>query len=97
VQVGEVTEECLGMAWVTFESLENIIAAATSLAAKAVNRNQIGYKRYNFRPLRYHIYCAILFLKVVYGDHKPFGSDLNNIATRTRIMRSRWSGYTRPY
>ena len=63
MQVGEVTEECLGMAWVTFESLEKSIAAATSSAAKAVNRNHIGYKRYNFRPLRYFIYCAILFHK----------------------------------
>ena len=63
VQVGEVTEDCLNSAWVLFESLEKGIATATSLAAKAVNRNQIGYKRYNFRPLRYFIYCAILFHK----------------------------------
>ena len=62
VQVGEVTEECLSSAWVLLESLEKSIAAATSSAAKAVNKNQI-YKRYNFRPLRYHIYCVIPFQK----------------------------------
>ena len=51
--ISEISEDILGAAWALFESLEKRIAAATSLAAKSVNRNQVGYKRYNFRPLRY--------------------------------------------
>jgi hypothetical protein len=51
--VSELPEQILSAAWALFESLEKCIAAATSLAAKSVNRNQIGYKRYNFRPLRW--------------------------------------------
>ena len=54
--ISEISEDILGAAWALFESLEKRIAAATSLAAKSVNRNQVGYKRYNFRPLRYQFY-----------------------------------------
>lgn len=74
--MGEVTEECLSSAWVLFERIEEGIAAATSLAAKAVNRNQIGYKRYNFRPLRYHSHCVILLLQKythIYFQRIAFG------------------------
>jgi hypothetical protein len=52
----DIPEEILTAAWALFESLEEGIAAATSLAAKSVNRNTVGYKRYNFRPLRWQIY-----------------------------------------
>lgn len=54
--IGAIPEETLCAAWALFESLEKGIAAATSLAAKSVNRNQVGYKRYNFRPLRWQLY-----------------------------------------
>lgn len=52
----DIPEEILTAAWALFESLEEGIAAATSLAAKSVNRNTVGYKRYNFRPLRWQIF-----------------------------------------
>jgi hypothetical protein len=52
LQVIEVTEECLGSAWKLFEKLEMRVAEATSMAAKSVHRNKIGYKQKNFKPLR---------------------------------------------
>jgi hypothetical protein len=51
-------EETLDSAWKLFETLEKRAEKATSMAAKSVNRNRVGYKKRQFNPLLYATYIV---------------------------------------
>jgi hypothetical protein len=57
-KVADLPEGTLDAAWEFFGQLEKRAEMATSMAAKSVNRNKVGYKKRDFRPMLYAIICA---------------------------------------
>lgn len=53
IQVSLLPKETLDSAWELFENLEKRAEKATSMAAKSVNRNRVGHKKREFKPMQY--------------------------------------------
>jgi hypothetical protein len=77
--VTELPLETLDSAWELFEKLEKRAEKATSMAAKSVNRNCVGHKKKDFRPMQ-GFHCAYIkslamllqFLKDLNPDKTSF-------------------------
>ena len=93
-KVTNLPEETLDAAWEFFAKLEKRAEMATSMAAKSVNRNRIGFKKRDFKPMLYAIICAtsyhyeiITFIRGLYSAYiKSLAMFVQFLKVKTRFI-----------